>query len=93
MVSQTATTIRLSVHRVTTAPGQPPIDLILGESINAGWQASVVGGGTTSGDPVLIDGFANGWRLDPSTLGVGRPRRHDLGGPAVAAADQGSTSP
>jgi hypothetical protein len=68
VVSQTTTTIHLSVTGITTGAGQPPINLILGESNNAGWQATVVGGGTL-GDPVLIDGFANGWRLDPSALG------------------------
>ncbi len=68
VVGQTATTIHLSVTGITTGVGQSPVNLILGESNNAGWQASVVGGGTL-GDPVLIDGFANGWRLDPSSLG------------------------
>jgi hypothetical protein len=68
VVSQTSTTIHLSVTGVSAGAGQPPVNLILGESINAGWQATVVGAGTL-GDPVLIDGFANGWRLDLSTLG------------------------
>ena len=68
VVDQTATTVRLSLHGVTAAPGQPPIELVLGQSINAGWKASVVGGDDL-GRPVLIDGFANGWRLDPSSLG------------------------
>jgi hypothetical protein len=68
VVSQTATTIHLSVTGITTGGGQPPFNLILGESNNVGWQATVVGAGTL-GDPVLIDGFANGWRLDPSALG------------------------
>ncbi len=66
--SQTATTIHLSMEGVHTGAGQAPIELVLGESINAGWKASVVGGHDL-GQPVLIDGFANGWRIDPSTLG------------------------
>jgi arabinofuranan 3-O-arabinosyltransferase len=68
VVSQSATTIHLSVTGITTGGRQPPVNLILGESNNAGWQATVVGAGTL-GDPELIDGFANGWRLDPSALG------------------------
>jgi arabinofuranan 3-O-arabinosyltransferase len=66
------TALRLTVHDVATGPGQAPFELVLGESINAGWKASVVGGTGGSqalGAPVLIDGFANGWRIDPSTLG------------------------
>ena len=35
--------------------------LVLGQSHNDGWSASV--DGVDLGDPVLIDGFANGWRL------------------------------
>jgi hypothetical protein len=66
--SQTSTSIHLSVEGVTAAAGQAPINLILGESINNGWKATVVGGGSL-GKPVLIDAFANGWRLDPSSLG------------------------
>jgi hypothetical protein len=64
--SQTSTSMRLSVEGVTTAT--PPVTLILGQSINDGWKAAVVGGGTL-GSSVLIDGFASGWRLDPSALG------------------------
>ena len=36
--------------------------LVLGQSHNDGWSASV--DGVDLGDPVLIDGFANGWRLE-----------------------------
>jgi arabinofuranan 3-O-arabinosyltransferase len=68
VVSQTATTMHLSIHGLATSSHPSPVDLILGESINAGWKATVVGGGSL-GRPVLLDGFANGWRLDPSTLG------------------------
>ncbi|MCQ3806798.1 MAG: alpha-(1-_3)-arabinofuranosyltransferase [Acidimicrobiia bacterium] len=35
--------------------------LVLGQSHNAGWSARV--NGVDLGDPVLIDGFANGWHL------------------------------
>jgi hypothetical protein len=65
--AQNATTIHLTVTR--SDRGDPtPFDLILGQSINAGWKASVVGG-PDLGAPVLIDGYANGWRVDPSLLG------------------------
>ncbi len=73
VIRQSSTSIRLSVLGVNPASGQAPIDVVLGQSINAGWRASVVGG-PTLGPPFLIDGFANGWRLDPSTLGPGAVR-------------------
>jgi len=41
--------------------------LVLGESVNKGWTASVVGG-PGLGKPVLIDGFANGWIVNPKVL-------------------------
>ncbi len=47
--------------------GPTPFDLILGESINKGWTATV-DGGPGLGSPVLIDAFANGWRIDPVAL-------------------------
>jgi hypothetical protein len=36
---------------------------VLGQSRNAGWEASVDGG--TASDPVLADGFGNGWYVEP----------------------------
>ena len=57
----------------TTAPGPTPFDLILGESINKGWTATV-DGGPGLGQPVLIDAFANGWRIDPASIA---PYVHD----------------
>jgi hypothetical protein len=74
VVRQTATAIRLRIDGMDTSAGRQPFDLVLGQSINAGWKASVVGTGSAGGsrglgEPVLIDGFANGWRIDPSTLG------------------------
>jgi hypothetical protein len=70
LAHQSSTSIRLSVDGVSSTPGQAPLNLVLGQSINAGWRASVVGG-PSLGAPFLIDGFANGWRLDPSALGAG----------------------
>jgi hypothetical protein len=55
------------VTGIDPAPGSAPFDLVLGESINSGWKATVVGG-PSLGTPVLIDGFANGWRIDPAAV-------------------------
>ena len=61
---QTSTTMQLTVAHVSSASA--PFMLVLGQSINAGWQATV--GGRSLGRPVLVDGFANGWSVDPSLL-------------------------
>jgi len=42
-----------------------PFWLVLGESLDRGWQATVVHG-PSLGSPTLVDGFANGWYVDPS---------------------------
>ena len=73
VVRTTATTLQVTVHGVTTTTGTTPFDLILGESINRGWTATV-NGGPSLGRPVLIDAFANGWRVDPAGLA---PYVHD----------------
>ncbi|HWF23179.1 MAG TPA: alpha-(1-_3)-arabinofuranosyltransferase family protein [Acidimicrobiales bacterium] len=62
ITSQTATAIHL---RVTKASG--PFELILGQSINSGWTANVPGVGNL-GQPVLVDGFANGWKVTSADL-------------------------
>jgi hypothetical protein len=67
VVRASATAIRVTLSGVPTGSGRP-FDLILGESINPGWTAEV-SGGPSLGRPVLIDGFANGWRIVPSALG------------------------
>ncbi len=70
-----APTVRLvssattSVHvRVTGATR--PFWLVLGQSLNDGWQATVDGTGRSLGPPTLIDGFANGWLVDPPAGGT-----------------------
>lgn len=55
---QGRTSLDLSVE-----DAREPFWLVLGQSRNAGWQASVDGG--TVGDPVLADGFGNGWYVTP----------------------------
>ncbi len=49
---------------VSVAPSPEASWLILGQSWNAGWRATVAG--DDLGAPVLIDGFANGWLLPPA---------------------------
>jgi arabinofuranan 3-O-arabinosyltransferase len=63
----TATLRRVTVHGVDISPGAIPFTLILGESINKGWTATVRGG-PSLGKPVLIDSFADGWQIDPTAL-------------------------
>ena len=63
----TATHMQVQIHGIRTAPGTPAFDLILGESINRGWLATIKGGGSL-GRPFLIDAFANGWRIDPTAV-------------------------
>jgi hypothetical protein len=60
VVSSTATGARLAV---SGASG--PFWLVLGESVNAGWTARIASGPSLGGS-TLIDGFANGWYVDPS---------------------------
>jgi arabinofuranan 3-O-arabinosyltransferase len=64
VLSQSSTSMQLRVSGVAPATG--PFELVLGQSVNAGWQATV--GGRDLGAPVLVDGFANGWRVDPGVL-------------------------
>ncbi len=53
-----------TTFELTVAASSSPSWLILRQSWNAGWTASV--DGEDLGPPVLIDGFANGWLLDPA---------------------------
>jgi arabinofuranan 3-O-arabinosyltransferase len=67
VASQTATTIHASISGLDTSTGATPFELVLGESINRGWTATV-NGGPGLGKPVLIDSFANGWRIDSAPM-------------------------
>ncbi len=62
VLSSSSTSYRLRVSGATK-----PFMLTLGESYDAGWTASVQGG-PALGAPVLVDGFANGWRVTARTL-------------------------
>ena len=55
---------------VTPSPSDSPYWLVLGQSLSPGWKARVAGG-PDLGEPVLIDGFANGWLVDPAVVGPG----------------------
>ena len=46
-----------------------PFWLVLGESYGHGWRATVRDG-VALGGPVLVDGFANGWYVDPGVAGA-----------------------
>ncbi|MHB1988405.1 MAG: alpha-(1-_3)-arabinofuranosyltransferase domain-containing protein [Acidimicrobiales bacterium] len=55
------------VLRLTGLRARHGFWLVLGQSFNKGWAATV--GGRSLGPPVLIDGYANGWYVAPSSSG------------------------
>ncbi len=63
VVSQSATALRVEVTGASK-----PFWLVLGESINPGWKATVAGG-RPLGAPTLVDGYANGWLVNPHGRG------------------------
>ena len=69
LLSQTATSFHLKVTGLTGAGAGTPFWLTLGESVNKGWQATTAGG-RSLGPGTLVDGFANGWMVDPAALGA-----------------------
>ncbi len=60
VVSQSSTLVHLHITGATH-----PYWLVLGESINKGWKASVDATGKSLGPASLIDGFGNGWLVRP----------------------------
>lgn len=60
IVSQSDSKIRLEVSGLD--PGEP-VWLVLGQSHSDGWRATIDGNSLDS--PRLVDGFANGWLLEP----------------------------
>ena len=51
-------------HDLRVRGASEPFWLVLGQSHSLGWTAKVDGQGGL-GEPVLVDGFANGWYVDP----------------------------
>ena len=56
-----------SSTNVTVTGATKDFWLVLGQSHNAGWHATI--GGKDLGEPVLVDGYANGWRIPASAAG------------------------
>lgn len=50
-------------------PAAQPYWLVLGQSFNDGWRATV--GGRSLGPPQLVDGMSAGWLVDPAVVGGG----------------------
>jgi len=64
VTSSTTTKLHLRISGATH-----PYWLVLGESINNGWKATVDTTGHDLGKPTLVDGFGNGWLVTPSGPG------------------------
>ncbi|MCC5953522.1 MAG: DUF3367 domain-containing protein [Acidimicrobiia bacterium] len=54
-------------HDATVAPADDPYWVVLAQSFNDGWEADLAVGSTasTSAAPTLVNGFANGWFVEP----------------------------
>ncbi len=65
VTSETATEMHATVTGATK-----PYWLVLGQSINKGWKATIDGSGKDLGPSTLIDGFANGWLVTPTGAGT-----------------------
>ncbi len=59
------TSMQVEVSGVTARSA--PFLLVLGESLNQGWTATVRGA-SGLGAPLLVDAFANGWQVEPARL-------------------------
>ncbi len=72
---------RTQVEVSGAVPGEP-FWLVLGQSHNVGWTATA--DGEDLGEPVLVDGFANGWLVTPTSssfavdIGFAPQRRVDI---------------
>ncbi|MHB1138505.1 MAG: hypothetical protein ACYC2O_06065, partial [Microthrixaceae bacterium] len=56
-------------YDLTVRDATQPYWAVLGQSYSPGWTA-VTSDGTDLGEPTLINGYANGWRVDPSVVGA-----------------------
>ncbi len=72
----TPTSSHIDSHALLVAGATQPFELVLGQSVNKGWQAvASPGQGARAGShavdlgpPQLVDGFANGWHVTPADL-------------------------
>jgi arabinofuranan 3-O-arabinosyltransferase len=65
VVHETATGMTLHLSDISSSTS--PFELVLGQSVNLGWKATTTSG-QSLGSSNLVDGFANGWRVDPAAL-------------------------
>ncbi len=65
VLSQDRTTSKVAVD---VPASKSPFWLVLGQSFNSGWTAQV-DGGPSLGGPKSVDGYANGWLVQPKTSG------------------------
>ena len=65
ITGQSPTSYHLSVH---SSDGKP-MWLILGQSYDSGWQATVSGGAKLLGKQI-VNGYANGWEIAPTKAGT-----------------------
>ena len=72
----TPTSSHIDSHALLVTGATQPFELVLGQSVNKGWQAvASPGQGAPAGShavdlgpPQLVDGFANGWHVTPADL-------------------------
>ncbi len=67
VTSKSATTMHLRV-----SGAKAPFELVMGQSVNDGWTANLAGAGSL-GPSVLLDGFANGWKVTAADLAKAGP--------------------
>jgi hypothetical protein len=65
VLNQDRTTAKVAVD---VPASKSPFWLVLGQSFNKGWTADV-NGGQSLGTPRSVDGYANGWLVQPKTSG------------------------
>ena len=72
----TPTTVHIDSHGAHVTGATEPFELVLGQSVNKGWQAVAQPGpgaaagahAVNLGTPHLVDGFANGWQVSAADL-------------------------
>ena len=65
-------------HRVQVEGADEPYWVVLGQSWSPGFEATT-SDGRSLGEPTLINGYANGWLVDPQEFGLGPDRGHRVG--------------